>query len=257
MAQTQIGAQMFTLRDYIKTPEDIAKTLKRVKEMGYDAIQVSAFGPIDPPKLAKIMKEEGLTCAATHVSMDFLADTQKCLDYHKTLGCDLPAIGGCGLQQETQAQPWIDWAKRFNDITAPLAEQGYRVGYHNHAYELMRYPEAGEKTGLELIQQNTGDHVWFEIDTYWIAAGGGDPAAYLRDRSERIPAIHVKDMAVGPGQQQKMCEVGSGNLNWPAILQAAKDGGTRWYLVERDRGDMEPFQSLKVSLDNLKAMGLS
>ena len=53
-----------------------------------------------------------------------------------------------------------------------------------------------------------------------------------------------------------MCEVGSGNLNWPRILDACRRAGVEWYLVERDSGDLDPFDSLKVSLDNLRAMGL-
>ena len=60
MPASQIGAQLYTLRDYTKTPADIAKTLARVKKMGYDAVQASALGPIDSKELAKIMKDEGL-----------------------------------------------------------------------------------------------------------------------------------------------------------------------------------------------------
>ena len=59
MAKSQIGAQMYTLREHLKTPADIAKTCKRVRQMGYEAIQVSAFGPIEPTELAKILQNEG------------------------------------------------------------------------------------------------------------------------------------------------------------------------------------------------------
>src|SRR6266496_4460 len=59
---SQIGAQLYTLRDYLKTPADIAKTLARVRKLGYEAVQVSGAGPIDPAELAKILKNEGLAC---------------------------------------------------------------------------------------------------------------------------------------------------------------------------------------------------
>lgn len=59
MSQSVIGAQLYTLRNFLKTPEDIAKSLKKVKEIGYDAVQVSGVGPIDPKELRKILDGEG------------------------------------------------------------------------------------------------------------------------------------------------------------------------------------------------------
>ena len=94
MSGSVIGAQLYTLRDHLKTPPDIAATLARVRKMGYEAVQVSAVGPIEPTELAKILKNEGLTVAATHVSLDLMRDVSKCLDYHATLGCKYTAIGG-------------------------------------------------------------------------------------------------------------------------------------------------------------------
>ena len=60
------------------------------------------------------------------------------------------------------------------------------------------------------------------------------------------------------GREQRFAEVGEGNLNWEAILEAGKASGTRWYIVEQDRCyDRDPFESLKISFHNLKGMGLS
>ena len=71
---SQIAVQMYTLREFTKTPADIASTLKRVKKMGYDVVQLSALGKIDPNELANILKGEGLTCCATHISKDRMRD---------------------------------------------------------------------------------------------------------------------------------------------------------------------------------------
>jgi sugar phosphate isomerase/epimerase len=53
-----------------------------------------------------------------------------------------------------------------------------------------------------------------------------------------------------------MCEIGSGNLNWSGIIESCRSAGVEWYLVERDAGDMDPFDSLEVSLNNMREMGL-
>ena len=38
----RIGAQGYTIRDFIKTPEDLETSLKKLKDIGYQAIQLSA-----------------------------------------------------------------------------------------------------------------------------------------------------------------------------------------------------------------------
>jgi len=53
-----------------------------------------------------------------------------------------------------------------------------------------------------------------------------------------------------------MAEVGEGNLNWPAILDACRSSGTEIYAVEQDICQRDPFESLAVSYRNLQAMGL-
>jgi sugar phosphate isomerase/epimerase len=73
----------------------------------------------------------------------------------------------------------------------------------------------------------------------------------------REPLIHLKDMAIGTNREQRTVEVGEGNLNWPAILKEARDGGVEWYLVEQDNTyGRDPFDSMAISYRNLKAMGL-
>ena len=70
MPASQIACQLYTLREFTKTPADIASTLKQVKQIGYDAVQFSGIGKIDPKELAAILKGEGLACCATHVSVN-------------------------------------------------------------------------------------------------------------------------------------------------------------------------------------------
>lgn len=256
MPKSVIGAQMYTLRDFLKTPADMAKTCARVKKMGYDAVQVSAFGPIDVKDLGKMLDGEGLICAATHVGLDMMKDVNKCVDHHAALKCKYPAIGGFWKDNVTGAD-YKQFAREYSAIAQPLARHGISIGYHNHSHELIHY--GGKPALATLIDESDKQMpgVWFEIDTYWIAHGGGDPAAWIDKVAGRIPCVHFKDMVMGDNRQQKMCEVGAGNLNWPGILEACRRAKVEWYLVERDSGDLDPFDSLKVSLDNLRAMGLT
>ena len=68
MKKDRIAAQLYTLREFLKTPADIAESLKKVKKAGLDAVQISGMGPIDLDELNKILDGEGVVCCATHES---------------------------------------------------------------------------------------------------------------------------------------------------------------------------------------------
>src|ERR1700761_4977678 len=190
---SQIAAQLFTLRDFSKTPADIAATLKKVKKIGFDAVQVSGIGKIDPKELAGILKGEGLTCCVTHVGLDRLkAEPAAVAEEHHLWNCQYTAIGGFGWA-DMDKQKWLDFAKDFSTVAATLARHGLSLGYHNHSHELVKF---NGKTALDLILETVDKSVWFEIDTYWITHGGGDPIQWVNKVAGRIPCIHLKDMAI-------------------------------------------------------------
>jgi len=133
-----------------------------------------------------------------------------------------------------------------------LAEAGFVFVYHNHSFEFQKFDG---KTGLEILYEESDPQVFFsEIDTYWVQHGGGDPADWIRRLKGRAPVVHFKDMVMGKDGQM-MAEVGEGNLNWPAIIEACDYAGVEWLIVEQDICQRDPFESLGISLKNLKAMG--
>ena len=248
-----IGAQLYTLREFTKTPADIAQTMKKVREMGYEAVQVSGMGPIDPKELKKIVDGEGLTIAATHIGFDRMRDQpETVIEEHQLWGCKHPAIGGLP-QDYRNAEGFHRFAKEASAVAKKLAEGGLTFSYHNHSFELEKF---GDKTGLEILRTES-DPKYFnlEIDTYWVQHGGGDPAEWILKCKGRIPLLHLKDMA-NKGGQPLMAEIGEGNLNWPRILDAAKEAGVEWYLIEQDICQRDPFESLAISLRNLRNMGV-
>ena len=255
MAKGLLGAQLYTCRDFCKTIGDVARTLKKVAEIGYTAIQISGFGPVDPKEVAKAVDDSGLTVAATHVGWDsFLNNLDALIAQHKLWKCSHPAIGGLPGEYYT-----ADGLKRFLDEIPPVAEKlaaaGMDFSYHNHNHELRRIN--GTTWLAALYEQGDPAHVKAEIDTYWIQAGGGDPAAWVRQCAGREPLLHLKDMAMGPNREQRFAEIGEGNLNWPAILDAAEAGGVEYFLIEQDNCyERDPFESLAISYRNLHAMGL-
>lgn len=85
-------------------------------------------------------------------------------------------------------------------------------------------------------------------------AGGADPSAWIRKLKGRIEAIHLKDMTI-IDNQQLMTEIMEGNLQWSEIFSACEEAGVKWYLVERDDGPKDAFESLRISNNNLREAG--
>ena len=256
MAENVVGAQLYTVRQFTQTAEGVAESLKKVAEIGYTAIQTSGFGSMDPKEVAKLAEDNGLTIASTHIGWDrFQNDLDAVIEEHLLWKCKHPAIGG--LPGEYRG---ADGVKRFVDELGPiiqeLDEAGMDFSYHNHNHEFVK---CGDKTWIEMLWEQADPAVLkFELDTYWVQAGGADPALWVRKCAGREPLLHLKDMRITAQREQRYAEVGEGNLNWPAILAAAKEGGVEWYLVEQDRCyDRDPFESLAISYRNLVAMGLS
>ncbi|NLF31787.1 MAG: sugar phosphate isomerase/epimerase [Planctomycetes bacterium] len=255
MATKSVAAQMFTIRDFCKTPPDIAASCRKLSRIGYSLVQVSAVGPIEAGELKKILDDNALHCVATHTHWKALTEgIDGLIEELKTLQCGLTAIGGMPVDMRTP-EGLKPFAEGMNKAARALKAEGIELGYHNHSFEFEPLSD-GRLLMDHLMELTAAGNMWAEIDTYWVQHGGGDPAAWIRKVAGRAPLIHLKDMGILQGQQV-MREVGEGNLNWPAILDAARAAGVKYFAVEQDRcNGLDPFDCLATSYNNLRAMGL-
>ena len=249
-----IGAQLFTLRDFLQTRNDIRASLKKVRELGYSAVQLSGQGAGTPEEIAEFADEAGVSLVATHVSYDRIRDdVEAVVAEHRLWNCRHVGIGSMPAEYRN-ADGFARFAAEASRTARPLIDAGLTFSYHNHSFELEHF---GDRTGLEILAAESDPEVFsFEVDTYWIQHGGGNPVSWLRRLLGRMHLVHLKDMAMS-GSKQLFAEVGEGNLEWEPILEACGDAGIKYYLVEQDQCQGDPFESLGISLNNLRAMGLS
>lgn len=257
MPEPRLAAQLYTVREFTKTPADFARALEKVRKIGYRAVQLSGHGPIEAGELKRILDAAGLVCCATHVgAAQFTEGFDQLVADHRLWGCQYPGIGGF-FKKEPTAADFADFARKFDGIGARLREHGLTFVYHNHHHEFARYDG---KLGMDIIMENSdGRNVTMELDTHWVQRGGADPAAWIARCAARgpLPVMHLKDFAVNPADKSPLfAEVGAGNLNWPAILGACKRAEVRWYCVEQDVCPGDPFESLEISYKNLRKWGL-
>jgi len=249
----QIGAQYFTIREFIRTIEDFEESCKKIKEIGYKIVQISAC-PLDATEIKKVLDKYGLKVVVTHRSFeDFLSDIDAIIAYNKTLGCDICGMGAMPLRYRDDAKGIEQFVKDVNMVAAKLKEAGLYFGYHNHEFEFVKYD--GKSIMDRIIEGTDPEAVVFIVDTYWIQYGGKNPAAFIRRLGERAMAIHFKDFKVDLNRNIEMAEVGEGNLEWDDIIAASDEAGAKWAIVEQDRCKNDPFDCLKTSYDYLKKKG--
>jgi len=247
----KIAVQLYTVRDMMQTPADIAATLKKIRELGYRAVQVSGIGPIDPAELHRICDANGLTICATHCSIEQLTTGLPALiEQHKVYGCDQTALAWVD-QTYRSHDGYIQLAQVMTSVGKTLRSEGITLSYHNHSFEFERYNGV---TGLELLYMHSDPSVvQAELDTHWVARGGQSPAMWCQKMAGRLPILHLKDFAVVQ-DQPVFAEIGEGNLNWLEIFDAAEAAGVEWYAVEQDTCPGCPLESLKISLTNIRKM---
>jgi sugar phosphate isomerase/epimerase len=252
MKMDQVAIQLYTLRDFCKTSADFAQTARKVREIGYRAVQVSGVGPIPEEEIVKILQGEGLVCCATHEPGPLiLSDPQKVVDRLGKLSCSYTAYpfpAGIDLRSREAV---IELAKGLDRSGEVLRKAGQVLCYHNHAHE---FEKLGSKTILEILfDESHPQNLQGEIDTYWVQYGGGDSAAWCRKLKNRLPLLHLKDLAVDPETHQPMiAEIGSGNLDFKGILEEAERSGCLWFIVEQDTCPGDPFVSIRKSFDYIR-----
>jgi len=258
MSETTIGLQLYTLRDFLNTPKEIETTLKKVKSIGYDAVEAYSLS-IPDVELAQMFSYAGLKVAGVHTGFDEIRDDPGgVVDRQKLWGSSHVVIP-VTPEEYRNGEGFRRFAKDLSDAAEPLVAEGLSLSYHNHSYELERFDD---RVALDiLIEDSDADRVFFEVDTYWIQHGGGDPSMWIRKVAGRIRIAHFKDLAIAGDDQgmvggQVFAEVGEGNLNWPEILTACREARVEWYVVEQDLCRRDPFESIAISLRNMKAMGL-
>ncbi len=246
MKMSKIGVQLFTIREYMKTAEDIRMSFRRVKELGYDQVQTAGC-EIPYEQFGRIACEEGLEVVGTHDSFQKMCDDfDASYADHQLLGTKLMGIGGFACKSIEEVNMFI---AKANVIASKIGKKGGRFTYHNHSREFSR-DEEGKLVMERLLEGLNAKYTSFVLDTYWVQHGGGDVRYWIERLADRIDILHLKDMAMNH-EMQYMTEIGNGNLYWEGILESAVKANVAYYVVEQDVCPGNPFDSLKQSSDFL------
>ena len=239
------GLQLYTLRGDL-SGEGAIDAMKRVKELGYTYVQVAGdLATIERTGL--LAKEIGLKVIGSVGFLEhILADFDEAVRVHKAIGAFDVGVSG-DFKSAAEVEEYIVQA---NEIANRLAAHGLSFSYHNHAREFIRM-ENGKIPYDMLIEGLTSPSAYFMPDTYWIQYGGADVKYYIDRLKGRIKILHLKDAKM-TFEGLTFAEIGNGNLRWKSIINAANAAGVEYFVVEQDKCDGAPLDSIKMSADYLK-----
>jgi sugar phosphate isomerase/epimerase len=247
-----LGVQLYTVRE--QAEKDLGAVLAHISMIGYTEVETYWNVYTHPAKkLRSMILDNGLTVPSGHFNYEGL-ETK--LDYAKELGVEYMICPMLPKDMWTSADGFKKAAAQFNVWGEQVQKLGMQFGFHNHNYEFQKF---GNTTGFDILTQDADPKlVCLEMDCYWITQAGQDPVAMLKKYGSRIQLLHLKDRMAGfPTTQmlgpdaEHITEVGSGTINWKAVIDTAQQTGVKHYFVERDNGSTPAFESLRLSYQYL------
>lgn len=269
-----VALQLYSVRGDID--QDFEGTLRAVKDMGYDGVELVGLYGRKPEDVRKAAEAVGLAVVSAHVPYaEMTADPDGVMQAYAAAGCSYIAVP----YLEEAYRPGHDRFFEMIDKVAVLGEAAKRAGltllYHNHDFE---FQKVEGQYGLDLLYERVSPSLLqTELDTCWVNVAGEDPAAYLAKYAGRAPVVHLKDFVLKGRKPAHMYDLiglesektpadnegsfafrplGHGMQNIPSILEAGKRAGAKWFVVEQDEPSLglSPLECARTSLETLDAI---
>lgn len=265
MKKWPIAIQVYSVEK--EAEADFVGTMKALKAMGYDGVELCDTYGLSPQELTGILQEIGLELVGAHVAIDGL-EKDEVLAYWAATGTKQVVIPH--LRRPKTPEALEEVIARITKIGENCQKHGLQLLYHNHDFE---FNKIDGKYVLEHYYDRIPAHLLqTELDVCWVNVGGEDPVPYLKKYTGRAPVVHLKDFTGVKtdnmynliGQEAVRDEsaaefdfrpVGYGKQDMPAIVAAAEEAGCSWLIVEQDRGSMgrTPLECAQMSVNYLRS----
>lgn len=249
MSKLPIGLQVFSIRK--EAEADFVQTMRKVKSMGYDGVELAGLYGHAPEKIRDCLKEIGLNPISAHVPYDQLkSDLPGTVAAYACIGCKYIAIPYLTEEERYGTKAYSEMLDNIPEIAGECGKYDITLLYHNHDFEFQK-TEEGMYVLDALYQAFPSEVLQTEIDTCWVKASGEDPAAYIRKYKNRCPVVHLKDFT--GTKPVEFTALGQGVQDVQGLLTAAVESGAEWVIVEQDEHLLNsPMEDMKLSIEYLE-----
>jgi len=243
-----ISVQLYTLRE--QNAVDFPAVLRMLAETGYKGVEFAGLYNHKPSELAALVSDLGMVGSSAHVALPTPENIAELSDIYNTLGVTR-LVAGFGPPDFETVEALDRSIARFQDAIGVASAAGFELGVHNHDWEFRPYAD-GSFPYDRLLAGVPG--LFSELDVFWAAFAGVNPAGVVQRYQSRMNLLHLKDGPLGP--EKVMTAVGSGEVDIAAIVKAADPAVTKWLIVELDRCATDMVQAVKDSYSYLVRAGL-
>lgn len=266
-----VALQLFSVRDY--ADRDFADTMKKVKEIGYDYVELAGLYGLSVKEIRSALRGAGVKAISAHMSVDeFKNDTSENIAKYKAIGVKYLVIPHV---PEEMRPGKCDFDKVIEQLAVwgrLCSEQGIQMLYHNHDFEFVKMDDGSY--GLDYMYSRLPhEYLQPELDLCWIKVSGEDPVEYIKKYYGYCPIIHLKDYVgertenmyelIGTdtdsyekGEKFAFRPLGQGIQDFPAILKTAEESYAKYVVVEQDDcGEQDSLEACKQSREYLASLG--
>jgi len=260
--EKNIGLQMYSLRDPIGNQTiGVDSVINAIGGMGYKYVETFGYNDgltfgLTPEELKAKLEAVGVTILSTHVRKDIPGDKteqnmadlwawwDKCIADHKAMGAKYIVMPSMPTPETLEGLK--EYCDYYNEIGAKCVAAGMKFGYHNHNFEFEKKYDLGDDKSISMydymIQNTDPAKVIFQLDVYWAIVGRRAPVELFEEYPNRFEVLHIKDSK----------ELGrSGFVGFDAIFNHIGKSGAKYLIVEVERYNIPPIESVKESLDYL------
>jgi sugar phosphate isomerase/epimerase len=256
-----LGLQLYTLRESFKT--NVPATLDKVKALGFVEIEGGGDYGLGIEKFNALLQERGLKMVSAgfgyeNMKKDIAGAVRRAQAFGvKFVMCAWIPHAESGFTEADVRRAAAD----FNTWGAAFKEAGIIFTYHPHGYEFRQRKEGDARTLFDLLVAETNPAlVSFEMDVFWVTHPGQDPAKLLAKYPNRWALMHLKDLRrgaatgvhTGHAPQSDDVPLGTGQVNWPAVLKQAAAVGVKHYFIEDE--STAPLEAVPVSVKYLQGV---
>ena len=189
--------------------------------------------------------------------------------FEYSLVAGLTASGADAYLLHVTTTPSVAYIARVDDFDCGIMISASHNPYYDNGIKLIDcYGEKMPEETLLLVENTDPELVGFEIDVHWIQRAGQDPVKWIKRLAGREDMVHLKDYRIyfPDGQptpeifHKEQCiqfaEIGEGNLDMKAIIEASVEGGAIYLPIEQDQTyGKDPFDCIRTSVKNICDMG--